>query len=397
MTKDKIDDLIDIIGEKYAEIENTFVIRNNQQLFKYLENPSAWKKRQLSTRLSYKKEIIANARKFLTDLNEKTEKVFLLTYKEIDKDLIKVTENEIVAENLPKSVINQIKKLKEFNSKEVLKLANQSFKTYSKQVQIISRVKSTDDLYDAIKKQVPKGVENGIKVAYKDGKNFSWKSYMEMNVRTTIHQEAVNIQIDAGTRIGQVFYICNSFGDCAPDHANYQGKIYYNADANIGEEEQKYIDQNGIMSMQDVVNNEPFLTSRPNCRHEFSAIPTEDVLKMSSEEILKENGLKFGEYKGSNYEALQKQRYNERQIRKWKLQEENAKKLISQTGVNDVANVNSAHKKVLDWQKRQRELISENADVLKRQRERENAKIIVNDLGVRYKYKLEDGELVKRK
>lgn len=397
MVKDKIDDLIDVIGEKYAEVENTFVIRNNQQLFKYLENPASWKKRQLSTRNAFKKELVRNAKEQIKELNEKSEKVFLLSYKEVDKDLIKVTENEIVAEDLPSDVKEQIKKIKEFNSKEVIKLANQTFKTYNKSVQIISRISSLDNLYETIKKQIPKGVENGIKVSYKNGSLYSWKSYMEMNIRTTLHQESVNHQISAGSRVNQVFYICNSFGDSAPDHADYQGKIYYNADSDISDEEQEYINQNGILSMQEVINNDPFLTSRPNCRHEFTAIPSEDVLSMSTEKILKDNNLQFGEYKGSNYELLQKQRYNERQIRKWKLQEENDKKIISQTGLKDSANFNKSHNKILYWQKKQRELINENKSVLKRQREREDAKVLIDDLGIKYKYKVVDDKLVKKK
>ena len=58
MIKDKIDDLVDILGEAYAEIENTFLIRNNQQLLKYLDNPKEWKNKQLENRLKYKKLLV---------------------------------------------------------------------------------------------------------------------------------------------------------------------------------------------------------------------------------------------------------------------------------------------------------------------------------------------------
>ena len=79
------------------------------------------------------------------------------------------------------------------------------------------------------------------------------------------------------------------------------------------------------------------------------------------------------------------------------MREENARKIIKETGVKDFANVNKEHNKVLEWQRKQRELIKANDDVLKRQYSRENAKIVVNDLGVRYDYKVQDGELVKNK
>lgn len=396
MVKERIDDLVDILGEEYARIENTFVIRNNQQLMKYLDKPESWKTKQLAARGTLKRELIMTAREKLKALNEKAEKVFLLTYKEIDKDTIEITENEIIAKDIPSDALDQIKKIKKFNAEQILKLANQSLKSYTKTVRIIDSLSTPDELYEAVKKQIPKGVQNGIKVAYKDGKEYSWKAYMEMNIRTTIHQEATQRQMSVGAKVGQIFYICDSFGDCAPDHADYQGKIYYNAEAQISEEAQAYIDSNNILSMQEVTNGEPFLTSRPNCRHNFHAIPTSQVLNESADEILEKEGFKHGDYKGSNYEALQKQRYNERQIRKWKLAEENAKRIQKETGIQNPAEINKAHRKVIGWQKRQRELISENKDVLKRQYDRENARVLVNHLGVRYDYKVVDGSLERK-
>lgn len=396
MVKERIDDLVDILGEEYARIENTFVIRSSQQLMKYLDDPETWKAKQIVSRAGLKKEFTRIAREQLKVLNEKAEKVFLLSYKEIDKDLIEITENEIVAKDIPSDVKEQIKSIQKFNSEQVLKLANQSLKTYTKRVRVIDSLSTPDTLYETVKKQMPKGVQNGVKVVYKDGKQFTWKAYMEMNVRTTIQQEMTQHQMKVGAAVGQIFYICDSFADSAPDHAPYQGKIYYNEEATITKEAQKYIDENQILSMQAVTNGEPYLTSRPNCRHNFHAIPTSEVLTEKTDDILEKNGFKFGDYKGSNYEALQKQRYNERQIRKWKMEEENARKIKSETKLDNSVAINKAHSKVLDWQKRQRELISENKEVLKRQYDRENARVMVDHLGVRYDYKVVDGELEKK-
>ena len=396
MLKERIDDLVDILGEEYARIENTFVIRSNEQLAKYLDNPKAWKAKQLASRAGLKREFISAAKEQLRVLNEKAEKVFLLSYKEVDKDVIEITESEIVAKNIPSDVKEQIKRLKEFNANQVVKLANQSLSTYTKSVRIIDALSTPDNLYETIKRQMPKGIENGVKVVYEDGKQFTWKSYMEMNVRTTIHQEMTQHQMEVGARVGQIFYICDSFADCAPDHADYQGKIYYNADATIDEEAQKYIDENQIQSMQEVTNGHPFLTSRPNCRHNFHAIPTSSVLTQKADKILEDEGLKFGNYKGSNYEALQKQRYNERQIRKWKLKKENAEKIQRETGIKNVEGIKAAQHKVSEWQKRQRELIDKHDDVLKRQYDRENARVMVDHLGVKYDYRVKNGELEKK-
>ena len=396
MVKERIDDLVDILGEEYARIENTFVIRSNEQLAKYLDNPKSWKAKQLASRAGLKREFIGAAKEQLRILNEKAEKVFLLSYKEVDKDVIEITESEIVAKDIPDDVKKKIKSLKDFNAKQVLKLANQSLSTYTKSVRIIDSLSTPETLYETVKRQMPKGIENGVKVTYSDGKTYTWKAYMEMNVRTTIHQEMTQRQMEVGARVGQIFYICDSFADCAPDHAPYQGKIYYNADATISEEAQKYIDENQIQSMQEVVNGEPYLTSRPNCRHNFHAIPTSQVLTEKADTILEKEGFKFGDYKGSNYEALQKQRYNERQIRNWKLRKENAEKIQRETGIKNQADIDKAKHKVSEWQKRQRELIDKHDDVLKRQYDRENARVMVDHLGVKYDYTVKDGELHKK-
>lgn len=396
MVKERIDDLVDIIGEEYAKIENTFVIRNNLQLMKYLDNPEKWKAKQMVSRIGYRKELINIAKSQIEQLNAKAEKVYLLSYKVANEDAIKITEHEIVAENIPNDIKNKIKEMKKFNAEQIIKLANQSLKTYTKDVRIISQLSTPETLYDVVKKQMPKGIENGLKIVYKNKKLYSWKAYMEMNVRTTVHQEMTNQQMKAGASVGQLFYMCDSFSDSAPDHAPYQGKIYYNDQVKPTPEEQEYIDRHEIMSMQAVTNGEPYLTSRPNCRHNFHAIPSSQVLSQSAEKILKDNELDHGQYKGSNYEALMKQRYNERQIRKWKMREENAKRVQKETKLDESDAYNKAHSKVLEWQKAQRELIGKNKNVLQRQYDRENARTMVNDLGVKYDYKVVNGELKKK-
>ena len=395
MIKERIDDLVDILGEEFARIENTFVIRNQEQLVKYMENPKQWKKRQLASRASYKRELISIAKEQIKPLKEKVEKVFLLSYQAIDDKNIAITESEIEVGDIPKEIKQQIRSMQEFSAKGVIELADQSLKTYTRSVSIINETSSQEALYEAIKRQMPRGVENGIKVTYRNGAQFTWKAYMEMNVRTTVHQEATEMQMKAGAKVGQVFYIVDSFADCAPDHADFQGKMYYNEESEIPEKVMDFIKANGIQSMQQVTRNKPFLTSRPNCRHEFHAIPLSEAMGMSEQEILKKEGFYRGKYKASNYEDTQKQRYFERQIRKWKLRQENAEKIKAETG-QDMGDAAFAKKKVRQWQASQRQLISESKGLLKRRYDRENAKYLVDHLGVSYDYKSVDGKLVKK-
>ena len=108
MVKESIDDLVDILGDEFAKIENTFVIRNQQQLVKYMENPREWKQKQLSTRAAYRKELISIAKSQIESINAKIEKVYLLSYQAVDKDNIIITEHEIQVGDIPKEIQKQI-------------------------------------------------------------------------------------------------------------------------------------------------------------------------------------------------------------------------------------------------------------------------------------------------
>lgn len=397
MLKERIDDLVDILAEEYSRLENTFLIKNNQQLMKYLENPAKWKQEQMAHRLQFKKEIAQEAQQRIKILNEKYNKVLLLAYREVDKNIIEINEKDITINSFQKEIQKAMSDMAKTHTDMVKQLANSAFKTYTREVKVISSTYKTDKIFEGIKRQMPKGIQNGLKIVYRDGKQMSFKSYMEMNARTTLQHETSERQIDAGTRAGQIFYICDSFSDCAKDHAMYQGKIYYNADVPLPKEVEDYIRSHNILSMQEVRDDEPFLTTRPNCRHNFHAIPTDEVLdSKDATEILNKEGFNFGKYDAKNYDDLQQQRYNERKIREWKTRLENQKQIAKSTGIPNPQAEKKANDKVREWQEKQRKLINSNPNVLERNYERESAKIIVEDLGVRYHYKVENGQLVKK-
>ena len=147
--------------------------------------------------------------------------------------------------------------------------------------------------------------------------------------------------VETGNSMGVVFYIATYHGDCAPDHADFQGKIYCAKNwksicpKEYLDDVSKYISSHKIMNVEDVMGKkENYLTKRPNCRHYFQYISIEEVLKVNSEDELNKLRDKYnlnsaGKYKTEKYEALKKQRYNERKIRKIKGQIENKEKIIS--------------------------------------------------------------------
>lgn len=95
-----------------------------------------------------------------------------------------------------------------------------------------------------------------------------------------------------------IFYVCNWFDDCAKDHIPYQGKMYVLADWEEKVDEDMhgkiaaYIKNHKILTVQEVVNEAPWLTTRRNCRHNLYPIPVEEVLGSSVNSILKKRKLK---------------------------------------------------------------------------------------------------------
>lgn len=167
--KQQIDDLVDILAEQFAEMENTFVISNNKQLAQYISNPQQWKQKQMANRLRYKRDIISTAKKQIASINQKIEKVMLLAYKQIADDTIEITETEIKVNKIPKSLKDSIKNMQKDATQNVLKLANTSYKSFNHSVRIISgQSKSYDLLYSAIEHQTNIGIDKGIKIAYVD-------------------------------------------------------------------------------------------------------------------------------------------------------------------------------------------------------------------------------------
>ena len=162
MNKDKIDDIVDALSDTFSKIENTFLIKNNQQLVKYLENPEQWKLNQLKNQKAYKSQLIKDARQQLASLNAKAEKVFLLSYKEVASDQIEITEKEIIAKDIPPSLRKQIIARKKANTEEMAKLVSTSYNTYRKTVNLVSALSTPNTLFDVVKDQMKKGINNGI-------------------------------------------------------------------------------------------------------------------------------------------------------------------------------------------------------------------------------------------
>lgn len=404
MNKDTIDDISDIINEKLESIYNTAVTMANVSLLNhYKDDVQVWRKKQINDIPKLKKEVNSLIKKEITPLLRSIEVAVLLSYKVADDTFKDIDINQSKIEVRANKVADKrIKSLQSSVIKTLNKLPNSIEKAQMKNIiQVVNKVPKTMNkdrinvLYEGIVKQTQQGVANTPKIVYKNGRQMGFREYMDMNVRTTFQKDAGDFQLQAGHDAGLIFYLCSYHSDCANDHVDYQGKIYVDeawesvVSADMKEKVQDYIDAHKIETIQNVRDGEPYLTTRPNCRHYFTPMSTEEVLGSSVKKMLKDNNMEKGTYDKQNYIDLQKQRYGERQIRKYKQDLEQQKIMLEKTPVGEQRNaiqrqIDKDQASIRKYQKDVRELVKNNK-ALDRDYNRENPKILVNDLGYRYK------------
>lgn len=404
MNRDTIDEISSIINEKLAQIYNTAVAMANVQLLShYKDTPDGWKKRQLKEVPQLKNDINRMIRKEIDSVMIAVERAVFLaykvadgTYKSIDtnQEKIEVKADKIATRKVKQMktmVINAVNGIPNAVQKMQYNNINDTYNRFNK------REKSTqniDRLFKEILHQTQDGVANAPKKVYRDGKEVGYREYMEMNVRTTFQHDAGDFQLQASKDAGVIFFLCSSHATCANDHVDYQGKMYVDedwesmVDDSLKEEVANYIKANNIETIQRVRDDAPYLTTRPNCRHYFMPINTEEAIGTSTNKLLKENNMILGKYDQQNYVDLQKQRYEERTIRhlKTKLDERKAEleKLPNGKQKDEIQrDILRKEKSIRRHQANIRELVKEN-DNLTREYDRENPRKIINDLGVRF-------------
>lgn len=291
------------------------------------------------------------------------------------KKVVKKALNNDKTINLTPS---QVANISTVINKGLLFLQKDAIKTYQNTLNdVFIKVKSANDLKDQLQKHIDKGLNLGV--VYQDGKHYQFDTYFEMKARTDIQQDIGQNLINSGHEAGVVFYITSFYGDCAKDHADYQGKIYYdanwkeNAPKDRIDEIQNYIDSKNLKSVQEVMDAPVYLTTRPNCRHYFTAIDIDTVLgaKTNSDisKLRSERNLNFnGKYKPEKYEALQKQRLNERKIRAEKRNIDNLEhQLALKPGNREIqTRIKIGEAKVRDYQADQRSLIKQYSNLERR-------------------------------
>lgn len=404
MNRDNIDAISEALGEYYSEFQNTIEQYAIYQLSKKLDEPTNWKKYQLSQLKEFQNAIDVLVEQFKKKIKAPIERAFKEVYKDA-KEEVKDTREDVKEEKettsntgmllLPINVEKSIKKYTKQVNGSIDVLQKNVIREYKATINAISKVKlySGSFLYAEVENAMKKGIKD-MTVTYRDGRKISFKAYQEMNVRTTMHQEALDYQFESAREFGVVFYLCSSHSDCANDHAKYQGKLYYDDNwKNVAPKEQhsaisQFINSQKLSSIQKVRDGKPYLTTRPNCRHTFKPLTLNQVLNNSVNDLLKEHKLIKGNYDSQNYKNLQYQRKMERQIRSAKQEVDSLKLELKNSKTpeltKDIQTKLNQKKSLVHKYQRELNTFVKSHTNLKRDYRREDYKTIVQDVGYKY-------------
>lgn len=96
----------------------------------------------------------------------------------------------------------------------------------------------------------------------------------------------------------KIFYLASEHGDCAEDHEDYQGELYYDRfwRRYVKTKEARRVVENLISnrrmrSMQWVIDRPVWFITRPNCRHYFAQVSIEQVVGNSASSLVSQLGL----------------------------------------------------------------------------------------------------------
>lgn len=183
-------------------------------------------------------------------------------------------------------------------------------------MQVISGAFSKDE---AIKSAVKDLAKQGLTAAvYKDGRRMSLESAVRMNVITGINQTCAELQLQRADEVGCDLVGVSAHDGARPSHAEWQGKIFSRSGTH--KKYPDFVTSTGYGTVTGLCG--------ANCRHTFypfyEGISVNAYTKKELDEM-KQKKVNYNGQKLTTYEASQIQRKIERNIRRWKRENEVAK------------------------------------------------------------------------
>ena len=137
-------------------------------------------------------------------------------------------------------------------------------------------------------------------ISYENGVNYEAKAKEELLKNQVVEnqKEAVETPKDDTNEIDRemdfkIFYLASSHNDCADDHLDWQGKMYYDKywkryvkNEVVRNKVEEYIRNNNCKTYQWVTNRPVWFISRPNCRHYFKVLPIKVVFSREVNKLI---------------------------------------------------------------------------------------------------------------
>lgn len=179
-----------------------------------------------------------------------------------------------------RSVRSEILKMKLLSDAERNQLWYWAVKLYKRMVVAAGRKKDTDERSSSIYANMKDDVKD--------------LEHTKNSIANDYEYRKKHDDLISDLRSGSRFFYCTVLPDPAPDHAAYQGKIYYNDDAEFTDAEKDYINKYNLLSIREVTLSLPYLCTRPNCRHRL--VPIE-----KNHKLIKQHNMTYEEIQYRNY------------------------------------------------------------------------------------------------
>ena len=287
----------------------------------------------------------------------KTTKNKRIKKKQLTRIYEKVNQTESsffkINEKKLKALINETKENFEKAELSILRYSNDQYRKiiYDAQVYANTGSGTPQQAIDmATKDFLSKGINN---IEYSNGAMVNIASYAEMAIRTANKRAYLQGEGEKRNEWGVHTVLVPNRGGGCPYCIKFQGKVFIDDVWSGGTEAEST--STGYPLLSTAVKSRLF---HPNCKDTvvtyFPGINTKPI-PPTKEEL---------EVKKQNYVIEQKQRYNERQIRKYKRLE---------LGSTDDGNIEKYHNKRIQWQNYNKEFCEEHG--LKRRYDREKVKV----------------------
>lgn len=283
----------------------------------------------------------------------------------LEIDVFAIIANGLIHHTPKQKILKQIQKELDFLSVQIglsdaernhlwVKFYNQYQETVKKTVVNLKRIErkfGKKEDYEQSLVQRRGVIYNSIRAKIQNNDLIKDANQIMYSYEQRLKHDQMNELLDKAEEGKSPFFLCSSHPKPAKDHADWEGKLYYDEDY------EQYVPEEQLISIRAIIRNRKlrtvqwvagapvYLTTRRNCKHYFINVPTNEVLHSSAKSLLRKHGLYMEDEKSVPREVLYYREYYNR----LKIEESLHKLVPNEKLAQDI----SKDKKLLDkWKER---------------------------------------------